>query len=342
MVGSRQVTKATEPKRSNSVVTARAPKQRAATVGNVALTHPDRALWPGITKQDLAEYWIAVADHALPGLAHRPLAVVRCPTGIAGEHFFQKHGHGALPSFIRTGAAEGSPYLAIDDADGLVAMAQMSAIELHAWGAAEADLLHPDVMVFDLDPGDGVAFGDVVKAAHEVREHLQRLGLESFCRTTGGKGLHVVVPLVPAAHWDDVKPFCRALAETMSQEKPDAYLPTMKKADRRGKILIDWLRNGLGATAIASFCPRARPGACVATPLAWDEVNGRLDPARFTLLSTPKRISGLRADPWAGFSSLRQRLPDLSPSAKARSRQRAPRTAKAVIVQAAKPKRRAT
>ncbi len=152
-------------------------------------------------------------------------------------------------------------------------MAQISAIELHAWGATEADPLHPDQAVFDLDPGEGVAFTDVVQAAHDVRDQLQRLKLESFCRTTGGKGLHVVVPLDPAADWDTVKPFCRAFAETMSNEQPDRYLPTMKKADRRGKILIDWLRNGLGATAVASFCPRARPGATVAMPLAWDAVN---------------------------------------------------------------------
>lgn len=328
-------------KRENKIVTARAPKQRGVTVGGVTLTHPDRELWPGITKQDLAEYWLAVAGQALPGLARRPLAIVRCPSGIAGEHFFQKHGHGALPSAIREGEVEGSPYLAIDDADGLVAMAQMSAIELHAWGAGEADPLHPDLIVFDLDPGEGVAFTDVVKAAHDVRDHLRRLELESFCRTTGGKGLHVVVPLQPVAHWDDVKPFCRALAETMSQQQPDLYLPTLKKADRRGKILIDWLRNGMGATAVASFCPRARPGANVATPVTWDEVNPKLDPARFTLRNTPDRLARLRADPWEGFSSVRQRLPDLEARSDA-PKQAPARTGRAVIVQAAKPRRRET
>jgi bifunctional non-homologous end joining protein LigD len=338
----------TAAKRGNNIVTARAPKQRGVTVGGVTLTHPDRELWPGITKQDLAEYWLAVADHALPGLARRPLAVVRCPTGIAGEHFFQKHGHGALPSAIRGGEVAGSPYLAINDAAGLVAMAQMSAIELHAWGATEADALHPDLIVFDLDPGEGVPFANVVSAAHDVRDQLQRLGLRSFCRTTGGKGLHVVVPLEPIVHWDVVKPFCRALAETMSQEQPDRYLPTLKKVDRRGKILIDWLRNGMGATAVASFCPRARPGANVATPVAWDELNGKLDPARFTLRNTPDRLARLGVDPWDGFSAVRQRLPDLAvpgpdlapgpdtPQPRSRS------TGKTVIVQAAKPRRRGT
>jgi bifunctional non-homologous end joining protein LigD len=326
---------AVPPRRESAIVSARAPKRRAVTVGNVALTHPERELWPGITKRDLADYWSAVADHALPGLARRPLAVVRCPEGIGGERFFQKHGHGTLPSAVRQGEADRQPYLVIDDADGLIAMAQISAIELHPWGSTEADPLHPDRIVFDLDPGDDVAFPDVVKAAVDVRDQLQRLGLTSFCRTTGGKGLHVVVPLEPVAHWDTVKPFCRAFAETLSQEQPDRFLSTVRKADRQGRILIDWLRNGLGATAIASYSPRARDGATVATPVAWNDVNQKLDPGKFTLRSVPERLARLLTDPWEGFSSLQQRLPDLAgkPSAAA------PRRSSAIVT-AAKPKRR--
>jgi bifunctional non-homologous end joining protein LigD len=292
-------------------VTAARPKPRAANLEGVTLTHPDRELWPGVTKQHLAEYWQAVADHALPGLAHRPLAIVRCPEGIDGEHFFQKRGHGHLPDGIRQGEASESPYLAIDDLHGLVAMAQIAAIELHAWGATEADPLHPDQMVFDLDPGEGVAFTQVVRAATDIRDKLEQVGLRSFCRTTGGKGLHVVVPLDAENGWDVVKPFCRAFAETLSEAEPDRFLPTLKKADRRGRILIDWLRNGLGATAVASYCPRARPGATVATPLAWKEVTARLDPAAFTVQSVPGRLARLKADPWEGFTTLRQQLPAL-------------------------------
>ncbi len=299
-----------EPKPSR-IVTARPPRGAAETVGGVTLTHPDRELWPGITKRDLAAYWQTIAEHALPGLAHRPLAIVRCPSGIAGEHFFQKRGHGSLPAQIRGAEAAGSPYLAIDDADGLFAMTQMAAIELHAWGASEADPLRPDQLVFDLDPGEGVAFTAVVKAAREVRERLQRLELDAFCRTTGGKGLHVVVPLVARAAWDEAKAFCHAFAETMSQEQPDRFLPTLKKLDRRGRILVDWLRNGLGATAVASFCPRARPGATVATPLAWTEVTPKLDPATFTLRSVPQRLARLRSDPWGGFEDARRPVPDI-------------------------------
>ena len=325
--------------KGRAIVTAHAPAKRGVTVGGVSLSHPDRELWPGITKQDLAEYWAAVAVHALPGLAGRPLAILRCPEGIAGEQFFQKHGHGTLPSPVRQGEAGGQPYLAIDDAEGLIAMAQISAIELHAWGAKEADPLHPDQMVFDLDPGDGVAFAEVVNAARDVRERLHRVKLESFCRTTGGKGLHLVVPLKPAAGWDQVKQFCRAFAETLSEDQPKRFLSTVKKVDRQGRILIDWLRNGLGATAVASYCPRARPGAGVAMPLAWDDVTTKLDPTAFTLRNTPQRLARQKRDPWAGFETARQPLPALAeeaPKASSGSKSKG----SSVIVTAAKPKRR--
>jgi len=240
-----------------SVVIAHAPKRGRETIGGVELSHADRPLWPGVTKRDLAAYWLAVAEHALPWLAHRPLAIVRCPVGIAGEHFFQKRGNGLLPEQIREGSAAGSPFLAIDKPEGLVAMAQMSAIELHPWGAAEADPLHPDWIVLDLDPGEGVAFSEVIQAAHDVHDRLKGLGFAGFPRTTGGKGLHVVVPIAPRADWEQTKAFCRTFAEAMSQEEPHRFLPTLSKAERRGRILIDYLRNGLGNTAIGSFCPRA-------------------------------------------------------------------------------------
>ncbi|HEY6432378.1 MAG TPA: DNA ligase D [Acetobacteraceae bacterium] len=330
--------RAAEP-RTSPIVTARSPRTQAASmVGSVKLTHPDRELWPGITKRDLAAYWEAVADAALPGLAHRPLAIVRCPEGIAGEHFFQKRGHGHLPPQIREGDVDGSPFLAVDGLDGLIALTQMSAIELHPWGAGEADPLHPDRLVFDLDPGEDVPFAEVVKAANEVRDRLNAIGLVSFCRTTGGKGLHVVVPVVPQADWDEAKAFCHAFAETLSQEQPERYLPTLKKVDRKGRILVDWLRNGLGATAVSSFCPRARPGATVATPLDWKEVTARLDPAKFTVQTVPQRLQRQRTDPWDGFGSLRQELPDIP-------RQRVPPqqaggSRRPVIVFAPKPKRR--
>ena len=322
-----------------SIVTARTPSQRGVTVGGVALSHPDRELWPGTTKQNLAEYWSSIAEYALPGLAGRPLAIVRCPEGIDGEHFFQKHGHGTLPSAIRQGEAGGQPYLAIDDADGLIAMAQISAIELHAWGATEAKPLHPDQIVFDLDPGEDVRFTEVVRAAIDMRDQLRRLGMEPFCRTTGGKGLHIVVPLKPVADWDEVKPFCRAFAETLSQEQPQRFLSTVKKADRQGRILIDWLRNGLGATAVASYCPRARPDATVATPLTWDEVTPKLDPRSFTLRNTPDRLARQRSDAWQGFDGARRRLPNITGNSSTPARA-SPRKSKSVVVTATRPRRK--
>jgi bifunctional non-homologous end joining protein LigD len=324
---------------SSSIVTAKAPKARNETIEGVVLTHPDRALWPGITKRDLVEYWLAVADHALPGLVHRPLAIVRCPEGVDGEHFFQKHGHGTMPSGIRDGVADKAPYLAIDGFQGLVAMAQMSAIELHVWGATEADPLHPDQLVFDLDPGEGVKVPEIVAAALDMREKLEAIGLASFCRTSGGKGLHVVVPLRPEQPWDPVRVFCRSFAETVSEANPEKYLAHVKIADRRGRILIDWLRNGLGSTAVASFCPRARPGAGVATPLAWQEVTPKLDLQAFTLKTVPGRLAKLNTDPWQDFEQSRRALPE-APKREAKPKAASQPAGKATIVTAKAPKRR--
>jgi bifunctional non-homologous end joining protein LigD len=311
------VTDEAPARKRNANVTARASGTETETIEGVMLTHPDRPLWPGITKRDLVAYWQAVADWALPGLAHRPLAIVRCPEGIDGEHFFQRHGHGTMPEGVREGGAGKVPFLAIDGLPGLVGMTQLSAIELHVWGATESDPLHADQLVFDLDPGEGVTVPDIVAAALTVRERLEAVGLASFCRTSGGKGLHVVVPIVPEQPWDPVRTWCKAFAESLSEASPDKYLTRVNMAERRGRILIDWLRNGLGASAVASFCPRARPGAGVATPLAWSEVTPDLDLAAFTLRTVPARLGGLRADAWEGFEAARRRLP--APVKKARA-----------------------
>lgn len=211
---------------------------------------------------------------------------------------------------VRQGLVSGQPFLAIDGVAGLVAMAQMAAIELHAWGSAETDPLTPDRLVFDLDPGDGVPWAEVVEAAHDVRKRLSRLGLVSFCRTTGGKGLHVVVPIAPEVGWDVAKPFSRTFAETMAKKEPRRFLAHLKIADRRGRILVDWLRNGLGATAVASFSPRARPGATVATPVAWREVVAGLEPSKFTVQTVLARLGQLKSGPWKGFDRVVQRLPE--------------------------------
>lgn len=271
------------------------------------LTHPGKELWPGVTKADLAAYWQSVASVALIDIAARPLAVVRCPDGIDGPHFFQKHAH-SVPSAIRASTILGQPYLAIDDSSGLMALTQIAAIELHGWQVTERDPDHPDRVVFDLDPGDDVKFTKVVEAARLVRDHLARLGFVSFCRTTGGKGLHVVVPLSGAAGWEQARGFARETAEALAKAQPERFVATPRKEAREGHVYVDWLRNGPGAMAIESYSPRARAGATVATPLRWEEVTETLDPHAWTMRTVPARAASI-PDPWPGYRDARQDVP---------------------------------
>ncbi len=307
--------------RPTRIVNAKPPVQRggATEIGGVRLTHPERELWPGITKQDLATYWQTVAQTALPGIADRPLALVRCPDGIDGEHFFQKHALRGMAEQLREGDQDGAPYLALRGQDGLIAATQMSAIELHGWGSHLPDAGRADRLVFDLDPGEGVEWPQIIRATLDVRDRLEREGFVSYCRTSGGKGLHVVAPLRPDAGWDQVRAWCRRFAERMEAEQPSLYVASVPKAKRTGRILVDWLRNGLGSTAVCSFSPRARPGAGVATPLHWREVGPKLDVTAWTLKTVPGRLAKLRADPWAGFAEADQRLPaEAAPARKRR------------------------
>ena len=307
-------TPAPAPTRSRIVV-AKKTERGAAEIAGQRISHADRILWPAegklpaLTKQDLAQYWETVADHAAPGIVGRPLAFLRCPDGIGGEQFFQKHLGRGMPAALHEAGADGAPFVAVADPAGLVAAAQIAAIELHSWGSTEADPLHADRLVFDLDPGDGVTLPVIVDAALDVKRRLETLGLAAFCRTSGGKGLHVVAPIRTRTGWDDVRAWCRAFAEAMERDAPDRYLSRTAKKARDGRILVDWLRNGLGSTAIASYSPRARPGAGVATPLAWREVTPKLDPRQFNLRTIPARLRKQKADPWAGFADAARDLP---------------------------------
>jgi bifunctional non-homologous end joining protein LigD len=288
----------------------------APEVAGVRLTHPDRILWEdaGVTKQGLAEFYEDIAPWVLPHLVHRPLALVRCPSGAGQGCFFQKHAFAGLSDLVRremvrdeSGEEE---VLYIEDLGGLIALVQAGVLEIHPWGSTIGDVERPDRVVIDLDPGEGVDYPTVMAAAREARERLSAFGLESFVKTTGGKGLHVVFPLTPDAGWDEVKTFARDFAEAMERDSPTRYISTSGKRDRTGKIYVDYLRNGRGATAISAFSTRARPGAPVATTLSWDELSPAIKPNHFTVENLPSRLRTLRRDPWADLFTLDQRLPE--------------------------------
>ncbi len=283
------------------------------TVGGVRLTSPDKVLYPeqGITKRELAEYYLAVAGRILKHLARRPITMVRCPTGRQKTCFYQRHAGSGVPEEISQIAIEGfdEPYLYIGDEAGLVALVQMGVLEVHPWNARTDRPDRPDRIVFDLDPGEGLSFPDVVEAAHEVRAALDQVGLGSFAKTTGGKGIHVVVPIERTAGWDEAKAFAKALAAAFAEAQPSRYLTRISKNERVGKIFIDYLRNDPTSTAVAPYSTRARPGAPVAMPLAWEELDVSLDPGRFNLRTVPQLIEQQTLDPWATIGDLHQRLP---------------------------------
>ena len=285
---------------------------RDDAVMGVRITHPARVMddRSGVTKLELARYHEQVIALSMPYLANRPLALVRCPEGGAHQCFFQKHVmRGAGPHIIK-GRAGGQEVLFIDEPVGVIELLQFNAIELHGWGATMAAPGQPDWFVIDLDPDTQLGFAKVVEAALEVREALASVGLASWVKTTGGKGLHVVVPLEREAGWEEVKGFTQAIARSLEQRAPDRYVATMSKARRVGKIFIDYLRNGQGATAIIPYSPRARPGATVAMPVDWKDLRG-LDPKEFNVRSVPKWIAKRRRDPWRDFLDKPQRLPRL-------------------------------
>ncbi len=325
--------------------TSRAPKPARSISGGsdgpvevagVRLTHPDRVLYRGqaITKVGLARYYEAVADWMVPHVADRPLSLVRCPAGDRGACFYQKHAAPGMPKQvkrvrIRESGGGAASYLYVADLPGIVALAQIGVLEIHPWGTRVERLERPDRLVLDLDPAPGLPWPRVVEAAEEARALLQDLGLVSFVKTTGGKGLHVVVPLRPEAGWDVLRAVGEGVGAQMTRRAPDRYTINPLKAARRGRIFIDYLRNVRGATAVAAYSPRANPGAPVSTPLAWAELSAKTKPEAFTVETVPKRLAALRKDPWAEFFSVGQAItartatalapPDAPPPAPRRS-----------------------
>jgi bifunctional non-homologous end joining protein LigD len=289
------------------------PNRRVKTAtSDVELTHPDRILWPedGITKQGLAEFYTDIAEWILPHVTGRVLSLVRCPGGVGKSCFYAKHiWDGADKSLLPVDIGEAEPLLAIRDLDGLIALVQANVLEIHPWGSRVETLEQPDRIIFDLDPGEDVAWEEVIEGAFEVRERLKKLRLESFVKTTGGKGLHVVAPIAPTADWDKVKDFTRKLAEAMATDTPRKYLAVMTKARRKGRIFVDYLRNGRGATAVAAYSTRARKGAAVSVPLTWSELETGIRANHFSIDNLRQRLSHRRRDAWAGFFELKQKLP---------------------------------
>jgi bifunctional non-homologous end joining protein LigD len=305
-----------EPRRDEQIHSRRNHETVANGMATPVITHPNKVLdaESGMTKQDLADYYNAVAEHMLPHIADRPLSLVRCPDGNSKPCFFQKHAGLGVPSGVKTipiqshKADKAEAFLAVDSVDGLIALAQMGVLEIHPWGSRRDSLDKPDRIVFDLDPDATIAFETVAKTALELKSRLQQIGLESFVKSTGGKGLHVVVPIRPNHEWPAIKGFAHRLVLAMEKEKPNLYVTKMTKALRKNRIYLDYLRNDRESTSVAPFSPRARSGVPVAMPLRWDELGSSTAPA-FHVSDIQTWRGRLRHDPWEKLAASRQSLP---------------------------------
>ncbi len=299
--------------------TKRAPRAKTSgkedrlEVAGISISSPGRVMdqVSGLTKGELAAYHEQVSEYFLPYVSGRPIAVVRCPQGDAAQCFFQKQKTPGLGKDVRTSHLAGHEVIYVENKSGVLQLVQFNAVEFHGWGAKIRKAQYPDWIVMDLDPDTSLEFSDVVDAALELRSLFQKLKLETWVKTTGGKGLHVVLPIWPKADWGRVKGFTRSIAETLAQQFPDRYVSNMSKAKRKGKIFVDYLRNGEGATAVLPYSPRARPGATVAMPVAWSQLR-KIDPRQFTVRSAAAWIRRRKSDPWKDFFDCKQLLPRIA------------------------------
>jgi bifunctional non-homologous end joining protein LigD len=287
-------------------------KANRIDVGGISLSSPDRVVYPelGITKLELARYYEAAFDRLLPHFRDRPLTLVRCPDNYH-KCFFQKHidDNPVYEHLHRIPIKEEKGigyYCAADSLEGVLSLVQLGVVEFHTWASRRDKLEYPDKFTLDLDPDPTVSWGRVVRAALAIRQLLQEIGLRSFAKTTGGKGLHVVVPIARRRTWDDVHAFTEAIAGMLVEAAPKEYVMTVSKAKRRGKILIDYLRNARGAIAVEAYSARAREGATVSMPITWDELTPKLDPQRFNVRTAGERLDD--ADPWAEYSRVKQSI----------------------------------
>ncbi|WP_321798550.1 DNA ligase D [Caballeronia sp. J97] len=288
-------------------------KAGSADIEGVKISHPDRVIdkSTGLTKLDVVEYYASVADWMLPHLKDRPVSLVRAPEDIGGELFFQKHSAKlAIPHITQHPDIDPGhpPLLTIESSQALVGTAQMGTIELHTWNAVASNIEKPDRMVFDLDPGEGVGWERMIEAAKLTKDLLTELGLTSFCKTSGGKGFHVVVPLAKHASWDDMKDFSQAVAQHMASALPKLFSAKMGMQNRKGKIFIDYLRNNRGSSTVAAFSLRARPGLGASMPLSWHELDTVTSGDQWNIGNVRERLDALKQDPWAGYDETRQRL----------------------------------
>jgi bifunctional non-homologous end joining protein LigD len=293
-----------------------ASSQNSAEIAGIKLTHPDRVLYPGqgITKLELAHYYDQVADWMIPHLEGRPLTLVRCPAGLKKHCFYQRHVTESLHDPIRSiPVKEGRStvsYVSVDSTPGLIALVQMGVLEIHTWGSQQDHLEKPDRLTFDLDPDPALPWNRVREAAEVLGERLSALGFGAFVKTTGGKGLHIVVPITPKADWESIKNFARKVAKDLADETPELYIATMSKAKRKGKIFIDYLRNARTATAISAYSTRAYAGAPVSVPLRWDELTTDVRGEYFNIRNVPERLARLGKDPWEEHEATRRPLTD--------------------------------
>ncbi|EHL30856.1 non-homologous end-joining DNA ligase [Legionella drancourtii] len=277
------------------------------------LSHPNKILYPEdqITKEDLLHYYEEISAYILPFISLRPLTLVRCPSNYE-QCFYQRHYNKTTPKALHPIAVEYDnkieQYIYLNDQEGLFSLVQMGVLEIHPWGSKIDHLEQPDILIFDLDPAPDVPWSKVVAGAFDVREHLAQYQLQSFVKSTGGNGLHVVVPIKPEYDWEQVKRFTQVFVQFLEQLKPHEYISTMTKSKRHGKIFIDYFRNQRTATAIGTYSSRARLHAPTSTPLAWEELSGRMEDTVYTIKTLPQRLKELKEDPWNDFWNVKQSL----------------------------------
>ncbi len=283
----------------------------------IEISNPDRVIYPkdGVTKGELANYYAAVDKLIMPTVARRPMTIIRCPQGTAEKCFFQKHDSGTFGEHVKHVPIEEKDgdvedYLYLDDVRGVLACVQMGTIEFHGWGSSVPEVDYPDRLVFDLDPDEGLDFAAVREAAVSLRELLLQLGLKTFPMLTGGKGVHVIAPLDASAHWDEVSDFAERFSRAVAEADPDRFTANIRKVQRKGRIFLDWLRNQRGSTAVMPYSARAREGAPVAAPIAWEELDQFSGGNAFSIRDLDQLLERAKSKPLAGWGKAKQSLPD--------------------------------